>query len=83
MSHSFHKLVLTYQDDMRITDGHISYCLETSAELDRIKDKSPDTLPKEPKGWEIEHFHVPMSKVQAQRLTPGFIRANVLLDETR
>lgn len=68
---------------MRITGGHISYYLEASAELDRIKDEAPDTLLKEPKGWEKEHFHGPMSKVQAQRLIPGFMRAEVLLDEAR
>jgi len=75
--------MLIYQDDMRITGGHISHYLEVSAELDQIKDEAPDTLPKEPKGWETEYFHGPLSKTQAQRLIPGFMRAEVLLDESK
>jgi len=67
-----------FEDDMRITGGHISHYLEVSAELDRIHDEAPDNLNKEAKYPDDENFHGPMSKVQTQRLIPGFIRAEVL-----
>jgi len=75
-----------FEDDMRVTGGHISHFLELTAELKRLHDEAPDSLPDEPQGsenkpqnYEKEHFHGPLSKVQLSRMMPGFIRAEVLL----
>mmetsp|Transcript_7163 Transcript_7163/g.8283 ORF Transcript_7163/g.8283 Transcript_7163/m.8283 type:complete len:642 (+) Transcript_7163:119-2044(+) len=73
-----------FEDDMRNTGGHISHFLEVTAELNRLKDAAPDTLPPEPRGDDLnENFYGPLSKLQLGRMIPGFIRVEVLLDESK
>jgi len=76
-------LFSVFEDDMRITGGHIHHYLEVSRELERLVEEAPDVLP-----VEIEHPHTQqtikggMTKKQLKRLMPGFIRAEVLIDES-
>jgi len=72
-----------FEDDMRVTGGHISHYLEVTAELNRLKDEAPDTLPDEPRGDLRENFYGPLSKLHLGRMIPGFIRVEVLLDESK
>jgi len=71
-----------FEDDMRVTGGHISYYLEMTAELKRLHDEAPEYLPDEPQGEYKENFHGPLSKTQLSRMMPGFLRGEVLLKET-
>jgi len=71
-----------FEDDMRITGGHISYFLEMTAELKRLYDEAPEYLPNEPQDLHTEYFHGPLSRTQLSRMMPGFLRAEVLLKES-
>ena len=69
---------------MRVTGGHISHFLEVTAELKTLKDEAPETLPPEPlDDYLRETFYGPLSKIQLGRMIPGFIRVEVLLDESK
>lgn len=77
-------LFSVFEDDMRITGGHIHHYLEISRELERLAEEAPDTLPDEddyPK--DTGSISRKLSKKQLRRMMPGFIRAEVLLDESK
>jgi len=73
-----------FEDDMRNTCGHISHFLEVTAELKKMIEVAPAILPPEPRGDDLnENFFGPLSKLQLGRMIPGFIRVEVLLDESK
>ena len=73
-----------FEDDMRITGGHIHHYLTLSRELERLAEEAPETLPAEVEDpYKMQSFNGQLSKKQLKRMIPGFIRAEVLLDQTR
>lgn len=77
-------LFSVFEDDMRITGGHIHHYLEMSRELERLAEEAPETLPDEadyPK--DSGSVSRKLSKKQLKRMMPGFIRGEVLLDESK
>jgi hypothetical protein len=76
-------IFVAFEDDMRITGGHVDYFLEVNAELDRLKREAPDKLPRHviKNQRNDDLFFGPMTKQQLKRFKPGFMRVEVLSDE--
>lgn len=79
----YYDMFTVFEDDMRISGQHVAHFLEVSAELDALAQEAPDTLPAEPQSYNDNKFHGPLSKTQLRRMMPGFIRVEVLLDESK
>ena len=79
-------LFMAWEDDMRVTADHIKHFLEMTDELDRLRLKAPKRAPKSEPAENIEDptktkFFGTMTRGQMDRLVPGFVRVEVLLDE--
>lgn len=73
-----------FEDDMLVTGEHVRHFLEVSNELERLMEEAPDTLPAEKELPEKDQkFSGALSKTQLKRMIPGFIRAEVLLDQAK
>lgn len=75
---------VVFEDDMRITGEHVDHFLAMSDEIRRLKESAPESLPEldGKRRPELESsFHGPMTKGQLDRMIPGFVRVEVLLDE--
>mmetsp|Transcript_23464 Transcript_23464/g.34804 ORF Transcript_23464/g.34804 Transcript_23464/m.34804 type:complete len:606 (+) Transcript_23464:214-2031(+) len=80
----FYDVFSVFEDDMRVSGAHMAHFLEQSAELERLADEAPDTLPAERENpYQKQSFHGALSKKQLRRMMPGFIRVEVLLDEKK
>lgn len=80
----YYDLFSVFEDDMRITGGHIHHFLEVSRELERLAEEAPDELPPEhdyPK--DKGSISRQLSKKQLKRMMPGLIRTEILLDESK
>lgn len=80
----YYHLFLAWEDDMRITGAHVQQFLEQSAYLDRLRQQAPATVPDVPENMDANSmkFFGPMTRQQLDRLIPGFVRVEVLLNET-
>jgi hypothetical protein len=77
-------MFVAFEDDMRITGEHIDYYLAVNAELDKLKRKAPDKLPRRTyRRKSSDLFFGPMTKQQLKRFKPGFMRVEVLTDEVK
>lgn len=80
----YYDLFVAFEDDMRITGDHVSHFLKMSNEIDQLRLEAPQTVPNllpvnlDPKQMK---YHGAMTRDQMDRLIPGFIRVEVLLDE--
>ena len=75
---SHYDFFVCFEDDMLITGETILNFMEVSNELRRLRESAPD---ESPSAGQINNFYGDLSKRQLQRLIPGFIRVEVLLDE--
>lgn len=71
-------MFVVFEDDMLITGDAVQNYREVSAELLRLRTLAPEKTPPPQKS---ASFYGPLSKGQLQRMIPGFIRVEVLLDE--
>ena len=78
-------LFLAFEDDMRLTGAHVEHYLTMSAELDRLRQSAPIELQDVPENMDdpqqMKYFG-PMTRRQMDRILPGFIRVEVLVNET-
>ena len=80
----YYDLFVAFEDDMRITGDHVSHFLQMSNEIEKLRLEAPDSVPGQvpvdldPKTMP---FHGALTKQQLDRVVPGFIRVEVLLDE--
>ena len=75
---------LIFEDDMRITKDHVEHFISMSVELNRLRNMAPATLPDVPEDMSDPTkmmFYGPMTETQMERLIPGLIRVEVLLNE--
>lgn len=75
---------VVFEDDMRITGEHVDHFLAMSNEIRRLKESAPESLPERVGKIQPElesSFHGAMTKGQLDRMIPGFVRVEVLLDE--
>lgn len=78
-------MFLAFEDDMRITGHHVQHYVDMSAEIDRLREQAPDKVsdvPENLKDPSKMKFFGPMTKGQLDRVIPGFIRVEVLLNDT-
>lgn len=78
-------IFLAFEDDMVIKGDHVDHFMAMSAELDRLREAAPTTLPNVPEVFDDPtkmKFFGEMTKGQLDRLVPGFIRVEVLLNHT-
>jgi hypothetical protein len=80
----YYDLFLAWEDDMRVTGPHVHQFLRQSQELDRLRAQAPEHVPDVPENMDPAHmkFFGPMTRQQLDRLIPGFVRVEVLLNET-
>jgi hypothetical protein len=69
---------LNFEDDMVIKGDHVQQYLEMTQELYRLRELAPETSLNNPNNYFGE-----MTKAQLQRVIPGLIRVEVLLDEAQ
>lgn len=78
-------MFLAFEDDMRITGAHVKHYLQMSNELDRLHNEAPqrvDGIPEDMDPLKMR-FSGAMTEDQTKRLVPGFIRVEVLVDESQ
>jgi hypothetical protein len=81
----YYDLFLAFEDDMRITGHHVENYLALSAEIDQLREQAPTTLdgvPENVDDYKHTKFFGPMTREQLSRVVPGFIRVEVILNET-
>lgn len=85
----YYDMFLAFEDDMRITGHHVEHFMAMSSEIGRLRDQAPsrESMPNGSEGDNVEDFHHTkffgdMSKEQLSRVIPGFIRVEILLNET-
>jgi hypothetical protein len=84
----YYDIFLAFEDDMRITGHHVEHFITMSSEIDRLREAAP--FRKNMVGPASDHvedyrkskFYGAMSKEQLARVIPGFVRVEVLLNET-
>lgn len=76
----YYDLFVAFEDDMRITGAHVQHYLDLSETLEVLK-RTADASPPPQRTTDPDSFFGPMTKRQLDRLIPGFIRVEVLLNE--
>jgi len=78
-------IFLPFEDDMLVKGAHVQQYLDMTAELERLTNEAPETMPDVPETesptTKMKYFGQ-MTRHQMKRLIPGFIRVEVLLNET-
>lgn len=74
-------IFMAWEDDMRITGHHLDHFMEMTTLIDDLRREAPTELPAEDMSPLNMTFHGPISRRQADRLVPGFVRVEVLLNE--
>lgn len=73
---------MAWEDDMRITGHHLQHFLDLTAQVDALRELAPATLPAENMEPSQMPFQGELSQKQLDRMIPGFIRVEVLQNET-
>lgn len=76
---------MAFEDDMRITKHHVQQYLAVSDKIDQLRAEAPQELPNlipEPTDPLQQRFEGPMTRDQLDRLMPGFVRVEVILNKT-
>ena len=74
-----YSLFACFEDDMVIKGEHVKNYLEMTQKLYKLRDEAPD----DDTTGGGDTFHGILTKSRLQRMFPGFIRVEVLLDESR
>lgn len=87
----FYDLFLAFEDDMRVSGQHIQHYLTMSNEINLLRDRasskaeleeSQKLVPENLVDHRLTKFYGDMTKEQLSRVIPGFIRVEVLLNQT-
>lgn len=86
----YYDMFLAFEDDMRITGHHVQHFLAMSQEIEELYDMAPLTVTTKdlPPHDQLEpynqtKFYGSMIQSQLARIIPGFVRVEVLLEETK
>lgn len=80
----YYDFFTVFEDDMRITGGHIAHYLQMTEELNQLRAEAPETTPEKGESAEPhgnQKFHGTLTKRQLRRMIPGFIRVEALIDD--
>jgi hypothetical protein len=81
----YYDLFVCFEDDMRVTGDHVAHFMHMSHEIEKLRLEAPQSVPnqlpvkEDPKE---QNFYGPLTRGQLDRIVPGFIRVEVLLNET-
>ncbi len=86
----YYDIFLAFEDDMRITGHHVQHFLEVSKEIDHLREQAPSQsqlkdgggIPENIEDYHHTKFYGDMTKEQLARVIPGFMRVEVLINET-
>jgi hypothetical protein len=80
----YYDFFIAMEDDMRITGDHVHHFLQVSHQLDRLRASAPTSVASVPENMNPlqQRYFGAMTQRQLSRLIPGFIRVEVLLNET-
>lgn len=88
----FYDLFVAFEDDMLIRGNQVQHFLQMSREIERLRVFAPDTVhdnndDNDEKGDDVDNyqhtnFFGTMSKQQLERVVPGFMRVEVLVNDT-
>ena len=87
----FYDVFLAFEDDMRITGHHIQHYISMSNEINLLREKASSQaeleenqllIPENLADYHLTKFHGAMTKEQLARVIPGFVRVEVLLNQT-
>lgn len=77
-------IFVVFEDDMLIKAEHVQHFVAVTEELKRLEELAPVDPPAGiTTKTAPQHFHGVMTKGQLKRMMPGFMRVEVLLDETK
>lgn len=80
----YYDLFVAFEDDMRVTGDHVFHFLKMSEQIEQLRLDAPQTVPGQvPENMDPKsmRFYGPMTQGQLDRIIPGFIRVEVLLNE--
>jgi hypothetical protein len=80
----YYDVFLAFEDDMRITGQHVHNYLKQSRKLDVLRKAAPESVSNVPENMDPLHqkYFGPWTRQQMDRLVPGFVRVEVLQNET-
>jgi len=78
---AYYDFFVVFEDDMLITGDIVHNFMNVSDEISRLREKAPETKPDETNPF--KNFDGPLTKAQLQRMIPGIMRVEVLLDEEK
>jgi hypothetical protein len=73
---------LCFEDDMRLTRYHVQHFLRMSQELEYLRQHAPIEVVDKKDDLAATNFFGPLTRRQLNRVIPGFIRVEVLVNET-
>jgi len=76
----YYDMFIAFEDDMFVHGHAVHHYLQLSLEIERLRMLAPENLT-EGKGYESKKF-LPMTKRQLERVVPGFMRVEVIVNET-
>ena len=77
---TYYNFFVCFEDDMLIHGSHVQQYLHVSQQIELLKESAPDhrmATTFRTQQQALDSFHGPMSRVQLQRVIPGFIRVEV------
>jgi hypothetical protein len=75
----YYDFFMAFEDDMLITKQHIEYHMSVMTELNRLKEQAPHEL----LASDQHQFWGALTKKQLERMRPGFIRVEALVNKNR
>lgn len=82
---SYYDIFLAFEDDMRLTGPQVQHFIQMSTDLEALRKQAPLKVPGVPELMDPPSrmkFFGNMTQHQMNRLLPGFVRVEVLLNET-
>ena len=83
----YYDMFLAFEDDIRVTGHHVEHFMTVSLEIERLREKAPSREQMLDSSDNVDDvqktkFYGDMSKEQLARVIPGFVRVEILLNET-
>jgi hypothetical protein len=79
----FYDAFVTFEDDMLVKGPHVKNYLDMTDHLAKLREQAPVTEPFRSPHLRNLRFSGPLTRHELERLIPGFVRVEVLLNETQ